>query len=493
MPIEHAAPAFAIIGAVNHGKSSIVSTLMEDDAVAVSSMPGVTVHAKRFALRDLVVFHDTPGFQNARKALAEINRAPADANDPLAKFRVFVEQHQADPQFEAECRLLKPVLAGAGIIYVVDGSLAPTPLNECEMELARLTGVTRLAIVNRTGEQDYIGQWRAALNRSFNAVREFNAHSASFEDRKDLLETLANINRDWKPYLLKAVTALQEDRSARIDDAAALAVSLVCDCLTFSARLSLKIDSAEARTAADLALQERFKTQLAKIESSAHNKMIALFAHHLVQSSSESASLFKDGLFSVETWRLMGLNAKQLTMTGAAIGAVAGAGTDALTLGHTLLLGTAVGAAIGGTTAYLVGKKQPSVSVKTPRFSKALQLLMPEKLQLSAQEMVVGPMQANNFPWILLDRALCSLNYVAGRAHGRRDETAIQMDQLLPSLQQKKLSVEYWSDEDRKRCEKLFAKLRLSKTLVGNESQELKDIIARHFGEVVASADRATH
>ena len=67
------------------------------------------------------------------------------------------------------------------------------------------------------------------------------------------------------------------------------------------------------------------------------------------------------------------------------------------------------------------------------------------------------------------------------------------MDQLLPSLRQKKLSVEYWADEDRKRCEKLFAKLRLSKTLVGNESQELKDIIARHFGEVVASADRATH
>lgn len=493
MPIEQPVPAFAIIGAVNHGKSSIVSTLMEDDAVAVSSMPGVTIHAKRFSVKDLVVFHDTPGFQNARKALAEINSAPADAHDPLAKFRAFVERHRSDPQFEAECRLLQPVLEGAGIIYVVDGSLPPTALNECEMELARLTGVTRLAIVNRTGEQDFIAQWQTALNRTFNAVRVFNAHSASFEDRKDLLETLANINRDWKPALLKAVAALYEDRRSRVEDAAALAVALVRDCLTYSERLPLKTDSADARTAADQALQEQFKTRLAKVESTAHGKMIALFAHHLVQSSGDSRSLFKDGLFSVETWSLMGLNGKQLVVAGAAIGAVAGAGTDALTLGHTLLLGTALGTVMGGATAYLVGKKQPSVSVKTPRFSKVLQLLVPDKLQFSAHEMVVGPMPAINFPWILLDRALCTMNYVAGRAHGRRDETVIQMDQLMPALQRKKLTVEHWPDVDRKRCDKLFAQLRSRQTLPEMETQELTDLVARHFGEVVDSADKATH
>lgn len=493
MPIDHSAPAFAIIGAVNHGKSSIVSTLMEDDAVTVSSMPGVTIHARRFALRELVVFHDTPGFQNARKALAEISSAPADANDPLAKFRIFVERHRSDPQFEAECRLFKPVLDGAGIIYVVDGSLPPTPLNECEMELARLTGVTRLAIVNRTGERDFIEQWRTALNQTFNAVRVFNAHSASFEDRKDLLETLANINRDWKPVLLKAVAALYEDRRSRIHDAAALAVAMVCDCLTYSEMLPLKADSADARTATDQALQERFKTQLAKMESTAHDKMIALFAHHLVQSTANASKLFEEELFSDETWRLMGLNGKQLVGTGAVIGAVAGATTDALTLGHTLLLGTAFGTVIGGTTAYLVGKKQPTVSVNTPRFSKVLKMLVPEKLNFSAHEMLVGPIQAINFPWILLDRTLCTLNYVAGRAHGRRDEAVIQIDQLMPALQHKKLTVEHWSDEDRKRCDKLFAQLRSRQTLPEKETQDLTDIVARHFGEAVDSADQATH
>lgn len=485
MPIGPAVPAFAIIGAVNHGKSTVVSTLMEDDAVAVSSMPGITTHSKLFSLRDLVVFHDTPGFQNARKALVEINNASDSPDDPLAKFRSFVERHRTDPQFEAECRLLKPVLEGAGIIYVVDGSLAPTSLNECEMELARLTGVTRLAIVNRTGEQDFIDQWRAALNRTFNAVRDFNAHSANFEDRKDLLETLANINRDWKPSLLKAVAALVEDRKSRVEDAAALAVALVRDCMTYSERLPLTTDSADARAAADQALQKRFKTKLAKIESGTHDKLIALFAHHLVQSSDDSTSLFKDGLFSDETWGLMGLNEKQLVTTGLALGAVAGASTDLLTAGHTLFLGTAVGTVIGGTTAYLVGKKQPNVSINTPRFSRVMKLLVPDKFQLSTHEIVVGPIQALNFPWILLDRTLCTVNYVAGRAHGRRDETVIQNDQLLSALQQKKLTVESWPEQDRKHCNKLFAKLRSSQTLSDKDTRDLTITISQHFGEVI--------
>ena len=182
MPLT-ATPSFAVIGAVNHGKSSVVSTLAEDDEVRVSSMPGETVEVKRFRLSDMLTFYDTPGFQNARKALAEIQAAPAGP-DPLARFRAFAERHRHDPQFDAECRLLQPILAGAGIIYVVDGSLPITDLHRCELEFVRLTAAPRLAIVNRTAQRDHVDEWRGALAQTFNAVREFNAHFASFEDRR---------------------------------------------------------------------------------------------------------------------------------------------------------------------------------------------------------------------------------------------------------------------------------------------------------------------
>ena len=84
-----ATPAFAIVGAVNHGKSSVVSTLAENDEVRVSPMPGETVEVQQFSLHELFIFYDTPGFQNAREALREL-RPAADASEPLQVFRDFI-------------------------------------------------------------------------------------------------------------------------------------------------------------------------------------------------------------------------------------------------------------------------------------------------------------------------------------------------------------------------------------------------------------------
>ena len=493
MSIEETLPAFAVIGAVNHGKSSVVSTLIEDDAVRVSAIPGETVNEERFSISDLLILYDTPGFQNARKALVEIRSSPADSSHPLVRFREFSEQHRDDPLFAHECRLLRPILAGAGIIYVVDGSRPVTDFHRCEMELVRLTGAPRLAIVNRTGELDHVEDWRAELAQTFNAVREFNAHSASFEDRKDLLEALANIERAWKPKLQEVIDALEQKRDSRILEATTLVVGLVRDCLTYSIRLPLKTENADARKATDQTLQTQFKAEIAKTESRVHDAIIKLFAHRLVKSERDKASLFKDKLFSDETWSLMGLNEKQLVTTGLALRAIVGASTDLFTLGHTLLLGTLIGSAIGGTTAYFVGKKQPEISVSTSRMPKAMQILLPDKFRLATHELVIGPIQAINFPWILLDRAICTLSYVAGRAHARRDQMNILVDQHLPSLALTRLTIEHWSDEDRKRCDKLFATLRKSQTLPDKEIRELTHIIARHLREVVQAADKSLY
>ena len=67
-------PRFAIVGHPNKGKSSIVATLAEDDAIAISSHPGTTTHARAYPMRlDGEVLYelvDTPGFQRARETLA---------------------------------------------------------------------------------------------------------------------------------------------------------------------------------------------------------------------------------------------------------------------------------------------------------------------------------------------------------------------------------------------------------------------------------------
>jgi hypothetical protein len=479
-------PAFAIVGAVNHGKSSVVSALAENDAVRVSPVPGETIECQRFALRDLFVFYDTPGFQNAREALRELRGAPAHA-DPLEAFRDFVARHRGDPAFEAECRLFAPLLDGAGLIYVVDGSRPLLDIHLAEMELLRLTGAPRLAIINRTGADDHVAAWKRRLGQHFNAVREFDAHRASFADRIELLETLAGIEQHWKPRLAQAVTLLQTEWSERLDDAAAVIVDLLVECLGH--RETAPAPDAAARSGAAESLRQRYREAIGVRETAAHGRLIALFSHRLVSPAAKSAPLFGDDLFSEATWRLFGLESGQLVGAGVAAGAVAGAAADAATLGHTLLAGTAIGAAIGGAAALALGRRRPELGIGVPgdRLPAPLRVLLPGRLRVAGEVLVVGPYAALNFPWILLDRALATLAYVTHRSHARRDRVALDASRTVAVLQREGLAVSRWSDADRKRCERLFAALRRPRSEVQASVDALQAIVRRHAAAIAAA------
>lgn len=481
-------PAFAIVGAVNHGKSSVVSALAEDDGVSVSPMPGETVENKRFALRDLLVFYDTPGFQNARKALEDIRKSPT-ASTPLESFANFVHRHRRNPEFEAECRLLEPVLGGAGLIYVVDASRPVKDIHRCEMELLRLTGVPRLAILNRAGEDSHVDEWKPLLGQHFNAVREFDAHRASFSDRLDLLEALANIERAWKAPLLAAAQALTQERDARLNDAAVLVTDLLIDCLQHREAAAADNADTAVRAATSARLIDDFKRAIAAKEQRAHEAIIRLHAHSLVSAEPEAGGLFSNALFSEATWKLLGLDSKQLVGAGAMAGAAIGASLDVLTLGHTLLAGSAVGAALGAGSAYWVGKGRPELSVKLPvgGMPSALRFLLPDTLRIGGGQLVVGPFQALNFPWILIDRAACTLAYVSTRSHARRDAVHLKVDAMLPELAALNLTVTSWPDVDRKTCERIFATLRQGKLLSDTRRAAITELLRNAFSRIAAA------
>ena len=339
-------PTFAIVGAVNHGKSSVVSTLAENDQVRISSMPGETVTCQRFWLRDLFAFYDTPGFQNAIEALRELEPA-ARASEPLTVFRSFLARHRGQPDFEAECRLLAPIIEeDAGIIYVVDGSEPLLEIHIAEMEILRLTGQPRLAIINRTKAEDHLVEWRRRLGLHFNAVREFNAHYASFSDRVELLETLAGIEQRWKPRLMDAVAIFREEWEKRLDDCADIIFDLLDDALTHC-ETAPGSELASRRRAVGEKLKEQFMHTVSQREARAHKELILLFEHHRVKPGHAIDQVIDAGLFSEETWRLFGLNERQLVVAGTIGGAAAGALFDLATAGHSIGLPTLLGAAGG--------------------------------------------------------------------------------------------------------------------------------------------------
>ncbi len=82
------------------------------------------------------------------------------------------------------------------------------------------------------------------------------------------------------------------------------------------------------------------------------------------------------------------------------------------------------------------------------------------QVQLGGRTLSVGPCQAVNFPWILLDRAFGVFCYLLGRTHARRDEATLGAAELKEVLEQYHANTSYWGDEKRKECERVFAAIR---------------------------------
>lgn len=134
-------PQFAVIGHPNEGKSSVLSTLAEDDSVVISPLPGETRICRTFPItidgKPIINLVDTPGFQNPRRILAELKKKSASG---LESFKKLLEKEALTRELSDDRELLQPVINGAAIIYVVDGSRPLRTVDKIEMELLRLTG-----------------------------------------------------------------------------------------------------------------------------------------------------------------------------------------------------------------------------------------------------------------------------------------------------------------------------------------------------------------
>ncbi len=409
-------PKFAIVGHPNKGKSSIVATLAEDDSVAIAPDPGTTRVARSYRMRinDEVLYEliDTPGFQRARAVLDWLRRHERGADARPQVVQEFVAAHADDVRFDDERELLKPVLAGAGVLYVVDGAHPYGPEYEPEMEVLRWTGQARMALINLIGPGDHVEEWRRALNQYFSIVRVFDAQRADFGKRMELLRAFRELGEQrapWRGALDRAIAALEQDRIGRRRSAAAEIASLLTDVLAWR-------ESAPAPEEADHAaiaerLTERLKKRIAHRERSAREEVQSFYRHTTLERLESHVDLLSTDLFSEQSFVVFGLSARELTITGAASGALAGGVIDVAAGGASFLLGAGVGALLGGIGAAL----------GITRLAKVQVLGSP----LGGQELNVGPITTPNLPWVILGRAQLHHRLVAERNHSRREALVV--------------------------------------------------------------------
>ena len=435
------APTFAVVGHPNKGKSSIVATLAQDDSVAIAPMPGTTVRCRRYPMkvdrRVLYTLVDTPGFQRPRRALAWMQAQATSAAERPQTVAAFVAEYESGDQFKDECELLGPLLAGAGILYVVDGSRPFGGEYEAEMEILRWTGRPSMALINMVGQGGYVDEWGTALGQYFGVVRQFDALTADFDKRIKLLRDFGQLEDAWRQPLQEAVNHLRADRADRRRRAAGTVAAMITDMLRLSVTRDLKHDSDVVTSKP--ALVEQYQQRLRRREQQGRDTVERIYDHHQIERQDQSVELLERDLFALESWYLWGLSRRQILTAGAAGGAVVGATIDASVGGASFLLGTLLGGVAGGATTLLTADRLAQFKI----------LRQP----LGGTRLRFGPTRNINFPHVLLGRARYHHGLIAGRTHARRDGLAVDDKAAAGGLRP-------LIDAERKALQRLFTGLR---------------------------------
>ena len=454
---SHFIPEFAVLGHPNEGKSSVVSTLGEDDSVKISPTPGETVRCRVFPVRidgeEIIQFTDTPGFQSPRQTLKWMEAYDGTEKSRLSTFR---DAHKDNPDFRNECELFTPIERGAGIIFVVDGSRPVRKNDRMEMEILRLTGCPRMAIINSKGrDEEFLAAWKNEFRKSFNSVRVFNAHNANYAERISLLESLRAIDQDWQPALEKVISVFKRDWKNRNTTVAEIICDLLVKCLRHEAVRTYADETGEK--VAQAQVQSTYQSEIVAIEKKAHSKIRRIFKQNIFQVELPPRSVINEPLFSRQTWQVLGLSRAQLAAAAAVSGGVIGAGLDLAASGLTFGVFTSIGGAIGAGSAYFFGEQMAKAKIIG--------------IRLGGYRVSVGPNKNVNFPYVLIDRALICYAYVINWAHGRRDYPNTGSLSIVDP-DEKAGFASGWSSRERKICQFFLKAIRKGDDLQAEDFRE---------------------
>lgn len=428
-------PSFAVVGRVNMGKSAVLATLLEEDddrIIRISAEPGETTRCQCLSLflndAERLRFIDTPGFQQPIAALRRIRAMAADnVRGPGPQtLAAFVQTYQDSGEFEDECRLLSPLVAGAGVVYVVDPGVPLTDAFLAEIEVLRLSAGPRLAVLNphsrsasgqasSSHEQD----WRTELGKTFNLVRTFDALSARYQARRDLLMALHQIDERDKIHLQTTIELLDAEWQQRREDTAEYIQAFLHQALTLREQASYDDTQQAPERARQQAIDEasqRYYARIAELERQTAEQILSIHRHRHTRAVAGSYDDEGLDLAREQTWQRLGLSRQQLTWVSTVMGAGAGLLVDAGTLGGTLGLAGLIGGGVGGALAWFKGDALPSLNISLGRGTMHMG---------DGQRVTIGPPRSANFAWILLDSALMRYQDIISHTHAHRGERSL--------------------------------------------------------------------
>ena len=446
---------FTVVGHPNKGKSSIVSTLARDDAVATSPRSGTTRRATRYRVdtgKGGFELIDTPGFQRPRQVLKWLESHATSAAERKQAVALFVADAECQARFVDEVELLRPLTKCAAVLYVVDGSRPYGREYEAEMEILRWTGCASMALINPILGEAFITDWRNALQQYFKLVRVFNPFQADFAKQRALLEAFTHLCPAWTANIRQVIDDLDAAQIEQDQRCIRLLAHLLSDLCNYQWRQ--KTLSERQAKALQPVVRKAYVEWMVKREETAFEQLKQIFAHRQTQLSIKAIDYPPD-LFDTAHWYAWGLNKSQLIAVSAASGATAGAALDLAVAGHSFMLGAIGGGLLGAGSAVFGADKLLKAKIKG--------------LPLGGFEACQGPVKDKNFPFVVAGRFLHLWRQLRAKNHANRSSLEVASRGLQDNL----VSLEA---AKKKQLTRAFAKLSGQKT-----AEDLEEALAPLF------------
>ena len=97
----------------------------------------------------------------------------------------------------------------------------------------------------------------------------------------------------------------------------------------------------------------------------------------------------------------------------------------------------------------------------------------------------IGPLKSDNFPYILLDRAMVVVWHLANRTHARQDKEQLDPGAMKAALDSIKASTEFWGNELKRSCV-AFVKEGNGRTPSDKCTEHFRTQLAKHLESMAA-------
>jgi len=199
--VNNSIPTFAFIGHPNVGKTSVFSSISEDDGCEIGGASGTTVKNRietvKINRKPVYQLIDTPGFENDQDLLEwiETNHVQGQKSNHgqgRKSAKNMALEFSNMEGFTSDVEILNILSENVLVVYVVDDSQPVRQVDLNELDILNALSLKRIAVVTTHCENEqFKNKWKSILKERNIPSTGFNALKATFADRKQLLKEMA--------------------------------------------------------------------------------------------------------------------------------------------------------------------------------------------------------------------------------------------------------------------------------------------------------------